>query len=79
MEGRGEDLVDVGHLGGLDNDRFVDFVCGINLFLRCTAITLSTLLFLYRSILLVRIDGVSLVQIDFFVCGGVPWLVGCGA
>jgi hypothetical protein len=50
--GGGEgDLVDVGLLDGLDNDRCVDFVCEIKLFTRCAAITLCAFLFLYRSIL----------------------------
>ncbi len=49
-------MADVGHLVGLGNDRCVDFVWEIKLFLGCAAITLCALLFLYMSILLVRID-----------------------
>ncbi len=71
----GEDLVDVGHLVGLDKDRCVDFLFGIKLFLGCAAITLCAFLFLYRSILLVGIDCVSLVRINFFFCVGGSWLV----
>ncbi len=44
----GEDLVDVGHLVGLDKDRCVDFLFEIKLFLGCAAITLCAFLFLYR-------------------------------
>ncbi len=71
----GGDLVDVGHLVGLDKDRCVDFLFGIKLCLGCAAITLCALLFLHRSILLVGIDCVSLVQINFFFCVGGSWLV----
>jgi hypothetical protein len=72
----GEDLVDVGHLIGLDKDRCVEFWFEIKLFVGCAAITLWAFLFLYRSILLVGIDCVSLVRIKFFVCVGGAWLVG---
>ena len=79
-EGRGggggeEDLVDVGHLVGLDKDRCVDFLFGIKLFLGCAAITLCAFLFLYRSILLVGIDCVLLVRMNFFFRVGGSWLV----
>ncbi len=73
--GGGGDLVDVGHLVGLDKDRCVDILLGIKLFLGCAAITLCTFLFLYRSILLVGIDYLSLVRINFFFCVGGSWLV----
>ncbi len=71
-----EDLVDVGHLVGLDKDRCVDVLFVMKLFLRCAAITLCAFLFLYRSILLVGIDCVSLVRINFIFCVGGSWLVG---
>jgi hypothetical protein len=58
----GEDLVDVGHLVGLDKDRCVDFLFGIKLFLGCAAITLCAFLFVYRSILLVRKEALWLVD-----------------
>jgi hypothetical protein len=74
--GGGEDLVDVGHLRGLDKDRCVDFLFEIKMFLGGAAITLCAFLFVYRSILLVGIDCVSLVRINFFVCVGGVWLVG---
>ncbi len=74
--GGGDDLVDVGHLVGLDKDRCVDLLFGIKLFLGCAAITLCAFLFLYMSILLVGIDCVSLVRINFFFGVGGSWLVG---
>ncbi len=80
-EGRGggggeEDLVDVGHLFGLDKDRCVDFLFGMKLVLGWAAITFCAFLFSYRSILLVGIDCVSLVRINFIFCVGGSWLVG---
>jgi hypothetical protein len=63
-------------LDTLDKDRCVDFLFGIKLFLGCAAITLCAFLFSYRSILLVGIDCVLLVRMNFFFCVGGSWLVG---